>query len=734
MGYLDNDFRQIFRNMLWPERIRNLNVEQWVDYCAKVGATSVCIDMKAQVYAEYSSALIEKNPLLGSRDLGAEVSEATSKRRLKWCAYIAPSELECLSDTCMEWECRSEDGSIPRRQANGSIKTCFCWNSPYREFLASILKEIAEKYKPHGFYMDGMGFRMTCHCKYCKARFLKEYGLPLPTAKDLDATDSKTWALFIKARKLWVGDAARVLRTAVHAVDSNISFFVNNRFGGENLGSCGPELASQFVLSHEASPCTVHSDGRPYGFSVGDAFMWNCGIQRAAQKGKTCQVYLYLTPVTRLDDMNLFADLACAAGAQLTIQEHRSDMKPFMSRIEDMEPWLKDVTPLTDITVHYSEAAHVAYYKPYKNKISLEDLFTHNVDAFHKEARGLFKAIVDTHRPVELLVDKDLGIGDYRHSKLLILPNSAVLTDESSSHIKSHLEHGGAVITSMLTGTMNEFGDTVTDELIMSGSGLKTVGTLKTRKPFCMTSDNGKIVMEEPISADPAQYLVFKEGTVKDWLGEDIAVHEHPEPMEDREIFQLRGEPSMFLPPDANVPPAKDSVLRVAADEKWTVLAAVKYRDAESGEWQESPAILERSVGKGRMIYIAFQLGAFLLTHRTMSWDIGYVWGRRLLLHLIDRAIGPSRIRIDAPACVKATFWKQGEKTLIHLVNELSSLSPDLQIEERLPVAIKVSIPDAGCNSVKVGVGRKGCRITKTDGGWTISCPAFKERMLIVCE
>lgn len=755
MSYLDRDYRQIFKNILMPEAVGNLDIGRWVNHCADAGATSVCIDIKTQAYALYDSEFIEKDPALGSRDLAAEVSDATRKLGLKWCAYIAPQELESLLDTRLEWEQKTEDGSSPMRQGGGWMKTCFCWNSPYRDLLVSVLREIAEKYKPHGFFIDGLNYgETTCYCEYCRARFLKEYGLPLPTKKALlDNPDAKGWPLFIKARKLWVGDAARIMKNAVHSVDGNISIFVNNGFGGQHLGSASPALAEHFILSHEFIPCVVRSDGRPYGFSAGDTFLWTYGMQRAAQKGNTCQVYTYFTPVTRRDDMNMFADFACSAGARMAVQETRSDMKPLMARIEEMEPWLSDVRPLPDISIHYSEAAQLAYYKPYKNKVSLEDLFTHNVDSFHKEARGIFKAIVNMHRPVEMLVDGDLDAGDYRRSKLLVLPNSAVLSKEASTKLRTHLEQGGAVIASMLTGTMDEFGETVTNELLMPGSGLKTLGTVKTRKPFYMKQHNGKLVFEEPCSANPPQYLLFKEGTLKDWLGEDMAVHvrQHklldkryspdddipvcgqPKSGDSAHLCQLCGDPIVYLPPDANGPPANESVLKLSADESWTVLAAVKYRDEDSGDWQESPAILSRPVGKGCLIYVAFQLGSFLLTHRTMTWDNGYFWGRKLLSHLIDKAIGPARIRIEAPACVKTTFWKQGDKTLIHLVNELSSLVDELQMEERLPVAIKVFIPNTYCSSVKIAVGKKGCRTTRTDGGWTVSCPSFKERMLIVC-
>jgi len=369
MSYLDNDFRQVFRNLFYPERERNLDIERWVAYCARIGATSVTLDIKTQAYALYDSELIQKDPVIGKRDFAAELSKAARRHGLKWCAYIPPYQHESQREKGRDWQERFEDGSIAAEKGGGFMKTRFCWNTPYLDLFCSILKEIASKYHPDGFYLDGMryyaaGDRLTCYCDYCREKFRKEYGLALPSKKDGDERYSKSMVLFLKARKKWIADAARAIRAVVDAVDPEITLYLNNKYGaGDWANSNGPEVFAPIdYLCREVIPTVVRGSVpyAPYGFSAGDIFMWECAAQRAGKQGKPGQLYVSLSPVMRPEDINLTTDLSCAVGAPFTMQEHRADTKKFLARVKIMEPFMKDIRPMAAIAIHYAEASQLA--------------------------------------------------------------------------------------------------------------------------------------------------------------------------------------------------------------------------------------------------------------------------------------------------------------------------------------------------------------------------------------
>ena len=45
-NYLTNEFRQVFRNLDTTERVRKIDIEEWVKYCKRAGATVLILDIK----------------------------------------------------------------------------------------------------------------------------------------------------------------------------------------------------------------------------------------------------------------------------------------------------------------------------------------------------------------------------------------------------------------------------------------------------------------------------------------------------------------------------------------------------------------------------------------------------------------------------------------------------------------------------------------------------------------
>ena len=102
MSYLEQEYRQMFRNLMFPERMKNMDVEKWVAYCKGCGATSVFLDAKSQAYVYYDSAILQKDPILGERDLVAEFKAAAERNGLKWGVYIAPREIDSMTSKMRE--------------------------------------------------------------------------------------------------------------------------------------------------------------------------------------------------------------------------------------------------------------------------------------------------------------------------------------------------------------------------------------------------------------------------------------------------------------------------------------------------------------------------------------------------------------------------------------------------------------------------------------------------------
>jgi len=172
--YMDNEFRQVFRNYTYPDALGSVNPDEFMKYSKKSGAGLVFMDVKTQAYALYDTEILPKDPLLGKRDLAGEISDAARKYGLKWGAYIAPQTIESMYQDKMDWMQVSISGKPVELKP---WKTLFCWNSPFGSHFHKMLREIAEKYRPHAFYIDGLViWGDACFCRHCKEKYLRETG------------------------------------------------------------------------------------------------------------------------------------------------------------------------------------------------------------------------------------------------------------------------------------------------------------------------------------------------------------------------------------------------------------------------------------------------------------------------------------------------------------------------------------------------------------------------------
>ncbi len=111
-NYLTNEFRQVFRNLDTTERVRKIDIEEWVKYCKRAGATVLILDIK-NYCALYDSKFLPKHPVLGKRDLAAELATAAKKHGMKYGYYYsAPARTTA-------WRGSTTTGSNASRTAHG---------------------------------------------------------------------------------------------------------------------------------------------------------------------------------------------------------------------------------------------------------------------------------------------------------------------------------------------------------------------------------------------------------------------------------------------------------------------------------------------------------------------------------------------------------------------------------------------------------------------------------------
>jgi hypothetical protein len=720
--YLDNEFRQIFRNLFFPERVRNLDVNGWLKYCKQSGATTVWMDMKAQAYAYYNTRLIPKDPVLGKRDLVAEFRQAAKRHGLKCCLYIAPQEIESMVATTADWQQRDNDGAITRQKADPLRKTSFCWNAPgFRDHFAKMIGEVASKYHPHGFYIDGIVVTHTaCYCKACKVQYKQATGRSIPLQPRWQTPE---WQDYLRWRYRGIGEAARLIHEAVHRVDPRISVVFNSCYPWCGWYSGQTALPAQW-LDYVGTEIDLTSGARVANdFSLAEQLAWVIGATRMLKGGQRSHMYVYFTPKTRRAEAATAYDTILAAGALPCAQEHVSFMKDLFDRTRRVEPYLVDMIPAATTALHVSTLARDAYYQtPVLPKSDPNaDIFVDR--PFFDEMRGALKGLLHNHIPTELVhLEDGLENSDLSGFTTLILPNSVCLAPALVGRLQDWVQNGGNLIATLETGLRDATGVRTGTELLWPRSGLTFKDEIQTAKGWDVKFDsrNALLELEDDVPAVPNQYLVFPDGT-KPWIGEDLRLGRRYDGVEVREGLQFADVPSCQIPAKA---------VEVAADETWTVKASMRFCRTKALGWQDCPAVSVRRWGRGKIAYLNFQIG-------TLISSTGHEWWTHLLGKVVRELSGPGPVSVKAPTCVKVFAWKQPGKRryLVHVINELSTSGvKDLQRVDRVPVTATVRIAWPEVTGVRQAVGTAKASVKRSRRGFTVKLENLADRTILVCK
>ncbi len=709
--YLDADFRMLFRNLTYADRTASIDPEGWVRYCKKVGATTVFMDFRSQFYANHPSALIPKDPILGDRDLAAEFVAAAKKHGLKYCAYIPPSSVESLEHGHDEWQQRTADGGKECRNW-GFWRTIFCYNTGFADLYAGHLREVAIRYRPHGFFIDGVIFGFSaCFCATCRSMFRQETGQEMPEKPDWS---SPLWQTYLSWRYRQVEKVGRLIGDAIHSVDPKIAVVWNCGYSGSGwFGAESPAMAEwmDFACS-EFLPSGMWGGFQDH-YTYAEDMAWHVTANRSIHYGRISNHYSYFVPSTPRAEILLTANLAVALGAQGCIQEHCPHMAGYFARFREAEPYLAGSVPSAPVALHYSAQAMRTYARP--------NHYGEMADAL-RDCKGVFKALLNSHIPVDIVQDEWLAGGNFSRFKTLVLPNSTHLDRPTVAALKRYVSQGGTLVASLETGLRDAMGKRGGD-LLWKGSGLKFLGDIETIKPqWGQWFTDRPPIPEADAPASPDQFLMFgTKAGMRRWIGADITLDRTVDGFERREILQFADTPSVHVPAKA---------LEVRPSASWRTVLTMRFRRDQGRGFETCPAEVVKEIGKGRIVYVNFQIGELAARH-------AHAWWRCFVARLVELAGGAQRVRIEAPICVKATLWRQPaeRRILLHLVNELSTTGlRGVQHEDLVAVPVRAVITLPGVADVSVAFGSGDATVRRVGKTWTVEIGAMQERALIVCR
>jgi hypothetical protein len=719
--------RQPFHEIRIPEWLEEMTL---LTYCFSVSdasardrATQAGSQMSEMgfvnpLYVNYSSAILHKrDPNLPADYIEKEIADY--KRRHVRILAVAPPGLQGeVYAQHPDWRrIPTNTTVIPNVDTQTDpVGGSLCLLGPWGDVFIDLLAEVLTKYPDvDAFSFDGIHHSGPCYCQHCRENYRRDTGLEIPDLNMNDPAfrryllweDRKLEALVERmqtrlkgikpgvALVTWTTNAGRF----GHFLDipRNMSARMNLLFDApdqefwmdeSNRGNTLiPAFANAVIRAYSNDRVAFSS---PYLFSHGNPY----GADSFPPQEVLPRVLLALTYGAR-------PSLALAQPAPLKEVTYQS-----MREIRRRTPWMIHTAAEPWAALVMSDNTRVFYGR---ESGRVEERYLANV-------LGVFRTAVEEHLGVTTIADWNLNPTDLARYKVLILPNTACLSDDQARAIIAFVRNGGGLVATLDASLCNEIGEPRKDFALADAFGVHYKGVPKT--------EGGRT---------EALDVNFVKGL-------DASYWEKR-----KNIFDFRlGTAPMFTDPRLRAYLGADSVTfkgqAVAiGDLAPDALTAGTYtgRGATAGAL---PAIVTRSYGKGRVVYFAAGIDAAYYLY-------SYPYQRLLLAQAIRwAAAAPFSIAVDAPMCVHATHFRQhdahGERLVVHLYNDLNSTGghakPDDDVplrEEVIPIH-DIRIRFTGHHIMRIHLEPEGLPLPmqRTKEGIEVTVPTLAIHSMVVAE
>ncbi len=664
-----------------------------------------------------SEYLKHTNPAVPAADIGKRIADY-KRLGVRILGGVPPGLIAEVYAAHPEWRSISTDTAvIPSVDlATNPVGGGLCLLGPWGDRLIDILCEILTKYPDvDAFTFDGLHHGAICYCKSCRDAYRRDTGLEIPKVDMADPAFRRH--LYWRDRQLEA--LVERMQTRIKAIKPKVALLTwttnAGRFG--HFLDIPRNMPARMNLLLDAPDQEFWMDETNRGNTVIPAFanavIWAASNHRVAFSSP----YLFSHgnpygpdsfPAHEVLRRTMLA-LTYGARPSVALATSAPLRQPVLDALKEVrrrKPWITSVTDEPWAALLLSDDTRVFYGR---ESGRMEERYLANV-------LGFFRTGIEEHLPVTVIQDWNLNTDDLARYRVLILPNAACLTDAQVAAIRTFVQNGGGLVATVDTSLCDEYGELRKDFLLADLFGAHCAGI-----PL---SDGAKV---EPLDVNFAK-------------GIDANYWERR-----KNVFQLRLDAS---------PIAEDARLReyLGADPVTLRGQAVAVRDVapdaaaaahfgpkDTGQYPH-PAILARTVGKGRVVYMPAAIDAAYYLY-------SYPYQRILLANAVRwAAAAPPPIAVEAPMCVHATSFRQhdakGDRLIVHLFNDVNTAGghakPDEDVplrEETIPIHdIRVRLTGYDIERVHLEPGGTAAAAVRQGAATVVSIPPLAIHTMVVAE
>lgn len=642
-------------------------------------------------------------PKMGDRDGTREVVALCKKHGIRYVTYYyAQREPEQVAREHPEWRAVN---------AEGKPSHYFCYNTGARDLVRNRIVELVRDVGVDGIFFDMLHARTTeCYCPSCRSGFKKLVGQEPPAKEDFN---NPLWPRWVEYKYRSIEDALLDFNRAIKAVNKDAALVINSwnawvyQHRGNSRSSIRVADCVDGLLEETGWYDTVDSSFFAFparhnfmnwhlaGLSrSGRAFMWAAGTLPGWRNIPALEATIRV--------MTMMSNGSVPAHSV----PGRDVLAAYMSEIAARDRYFVGAGAAPWCGLVVSERSELWYGR------------SEQKERYVKGVYGAFQAMLERHLPVSLVTDRDLELGRLEPHRVLLAPNCAAMSDAEMETIRKFVRDGGGLVTTYETSLYDEFGRPRDD------FGLADVLGARKKEDF----DNR--AMRVSFSGPKISNCHVFFGDKHRWSNDPVIL----------ETLKLRGVTAPEGRISRHVPLHCRMLLTEMSAGKKPDLALNVYRadkGTEKGETLSAPALIESQYGKGRVFYFPADI-----TWSFFRYGHEYL-GRLLELAVREAAGEPPPAEVKAPACVQATTQRQGERLIVHLLNDISSFGRSQNVvaeslylrREVLPIHdIQVIFRDKALRKIRLVPGDKALEPEEIADGLRVTIPKLNIHTMVVAE
>jgi hypothetical protein len=605
-----------------------VNAQTLLEDVKRYGATAFCIN-GGGIVAFYQTRIAGQrlSAALGQRDLLGEIIPEAHRQGLRVLARIDPS---CapreLADEHPDWFARDRAGNF--FEVSGNYVTCP--NAGYyHERMAEVVTEIVRTYDADGIWNNQGKFAAwdtdACYCDTCRRLFRKESSHDIPAEENWD---DPVWRQFNEWRYRRIAAWVERMHTVIHKAKQDAIFIAAIQLAEslETIRSGGWDidywLPYQDVVAFECQ----RRNTAPWWPGIQAKYL--AGIAPDKPRWMTVSYFypwwrLYASPETEnrpwiaqqfANGVNSWLHIN---GGLSKIFDRRAlaPMQEIFQRLERWAEYFRDASSAAQVALVFSRHTQDNYGR--------DDPYGRYTSA----VRGYYCALMEAHIPFDVLSDKFLQTTQLARYRVLVLPNTACLSDAAIAAITAFVAQGGTVVGTYQAGRFNESG--------------------QEREPAPLAAMlGGRYGAHRKKLQSSYGYLALRDDPLLRDLG-------------DTDIVPNDGDLLEFTPGPGNVVPL--TLIPPVTAHSGATISIPEY-SAVTGA-TDIPVAVHGRHGEGRVVL--FTNGMDTLFYKYGFADLG-----RILGNAVAMGLGDSRnLQVEAPDYVDVTHQVQPGRQMVHLIN-----------------------------------------------------------------